>query len=293
MVVIKKDKVRVQVKITCTCVELFELENFPFDEQDLSICFHEENGIDQWVFVPEKRSEQPTPTDAWINVMQKHFVAPEWKRGPVLAEISETSGKNSKGGKQYTTLTIRVKMLRTWRSYRNIIWPMMMLTGLSLFVFAIDISDISSRLGYLVTLLLTIVAFQNSVQDQLPDLPIMTLLDKFVMVSFGFISTVIGQTVFLTLNDYNDTHDDIFLAMFILAWIAIHALMFYYVSNCKAEEREKLKQTSRELAPSDTYDALVTHENQTTVEWIDTQNKGPNGEQIKKSILVFSEEKIE
>jgi len=184
-------------------------------------------------------------------------------------------------------------MLRTWRSYRNIIWPMMMLTGLSLFVFAIDISDISSRLGYLVTLLLTIVAFQNSVQDQLPDLPIMTLLDKFVMVSFGFISTVIGQTVFLTLNDYNDTHDDIFLAMFILAWIAIHALMFYYVSNCKAEEREKLKQTSRELAPSDTYDALVTHENQTTVEWIGTQNKGPNGEQIKKSILVFSEEKIE
>jgi len=54
-------------------VELFELQNFPFDEQDLSICFHEENGIDQWIFVPEKRSEQPTPTDAWINVMQKHF----------------------------------------------------------------------------------------------------------------------------------------------------------------------------------------------------------------------------
>jgi len=288
-----KPKVRVQVRIACTCVELFELQNFPFDEQDLSISFYEDTGIDKWVFAPEQRSEVPTLKDAWINVMQKHFVAPEWTRGPILAEISETTGLNSKGGKKYSTLTIRIKMKRTWRSYRNIIWPMMILTALSLFVFAIDITDIASRLGYLVTLLLTIVAFQNSVHDQLPDLPIMTLLDKFVMVSFGFTTTVIGQTLFLTLNDYNDTHDEISLIIFILSWIGIHTFMFYYVRSCKAQELKKYKQTSVELASSETADALITHEFQTKLTWEDKKNKGPKGETITKPMLVFSEEKID
>jgi len=222
----EKKFVRVQMKIASTCVELFELEHFPFDEQDLSIHIHERSGIHKWRFAPETRGKNAKNALPWINIIKRHFVAPEWKFRSALAEISTTSGVNSKGGKKYSTLIIRLKMLRQWKSYKNIFWPMMILTALSMFVFAIDVSNIADRLSYLVTLLLTVVAFQNSVQDQLPDLPMLTILDKFVMLSFGFISSVMFETVLLTFSNYNNTHDDIALATFISLWIVSHLYMF-------------------------------------------------------------------
>jgi len=212
----EKKFVRVQMKIASTCVELFELEHFPFDEQDLSIHIHERSGIHKWRFAPETRGKKCKKNALpWINIIKRHFVAPEWKFRSALAEISTTSGVNSKGGKKYSTLIIRLKMLRQWKSYKNIFWPMMILTALSMFVFAIDVSNIADRLSYLVTLLLTVVAFQNSVQDQLPDLPMLTILDKFILYSFAFIALVMFQTVTLTINHYDNTYDRVALILFI------------------------------------------------------------------------------
>jgi len=257
---INKEKyyIRVQIKVASTCVELFELENFPFDEQDLSIHIHECSGIKKWEFVPETRGVSPEEAFSWINIVKRHFVAPEWKFVSALAEITNTSGINSKSGTKYSVLTVRLKMLRQWRSYKNILWPMMILTALSLFVFAIDSTNIADRLSYSVTLLLTVVAFQNSVQDQLPDLPMLTILDKFVMLSFGFISLVMGETILLTLNSYTELHDDIALCSFVIIWIMIHLYIFYLVVKSRKEERKKIFQSSKELAPSETIDFLIS-----------------------------------
>jgi len=280
--------VRVQVKIASTCVEKFELENFPFDEQDLSIHFHEVSGISKWRFAPETRGKESTRALPWINIIKRHFVAPEWKFVSAIAEISETSGQNSKSGKKYSTVIVRLKMLREWKSYKNIFWPMMILTALSLFVFAIDIDNIADRLAYTVTLLLTVVAFGNSVQDQLPDLPILTILDKFVMFSFGFISCVMGGTVLLTFEGYSDAHDEIALLIFVIIWMLIHGYMYYIVHNARTNERKKVDQTSLELNEKEMMDFLISCDFK-IIEWEDG-SKDKNGVPITNAIHVYRQD---
>ena len=81
----------------------------------------------------------------------------------------------------------------------------------ALLAFSMDpVDDLSDRFGLTVTLLLTAVAFQFVVSSELPQLPYLTLLDEYIIMSFIFLFIVMVMVglIPLTGNRYDYDSED-------------------------------------------------------------------------------------
>merc|ERR1719203_1812491 len=105
-------------------------------------------------------------------------------------------------------------MQRNYEVYLwNVVFFMMLISGLSMCSFAVDAEDLGERLAIIITLLLTSVAYQSSVFQTLPNVPYLTLLDKYIVTSFVFMTLVTIETAMLG-SKYldNDEHNSILFA---------------------------------------------------------------------------------
>merc|ERR1719464_1441559 len=79
---------------------------------------------------------------------------------------------------------------------------MFFITLMSLTCFALHETDIvGERMSLAVTLLLTAVAFQDIVFEELPNVAYMTLLHQYILASFVFIACVVIETAVLATGD--------------------------------------------------------------------------------------------
>lgn len=80
---------------------------------------------------------------------------------------------------------VKLQLKRMSQYYMaNVVVVVLMLSLASLLAFAIDIEDNSGRLGVTLTLVLTSVAFKLLLADSLPRVAYMTMLDKYLLLSF-------------------------------------------------------------------------------------------------------------
>ena len=77
----------------------------------------------------------------------------------------------------------------------------MIITFLALTCFSLDSGDIGERLNLAVTILLTLVAFQHTVFEKLPNIPYLTFLHKYIILSFAFVCLVIVESSFIELGE--------------------------------------------------------------------------------------------
>merc|ERR1712113_959518 len=90
----------------------------------------------------------------------------------------------------------------------NVVFFMALISGLTLCSFAVEEVDLGERLAIIITLLLTSVAYQSSVFSTLPNVPYLTLLDKYIVTSFVFMTLVTIETALLgTKYLDNDEHN--------------------------------------------------------------------------------------
>merc|ERR1719242_1840150 len=121
-------------------------------------------------------------------------IADEWDFYSTMLEIADSSSGASRSKSVYHEITVRFKMRRKWQVYiYNIIIYFMVITFLSLTCFALDVEDIGERLNLAVTILLTLVAFQHTVFAKLPNIPYLTFLHKYIILSFIFVCAVIWR----------------------------------------------------------------------------------------------------
>ena len=106
---------------------------------------------------------------------------------------------------------------------------MVAINAIALGAFSIPRHDSSSRLGVSVTMVLTVVAFKLEISSSLPDLSYLTLLDKFVLISFMYVGAIAMENGLATywLDDAQDEAAMyLFIAFFFLWSLFVLAVIF-------------------------------------------------------------------
>ncbi len=175
--------------------EYLELEEFPFDHQDLTIVLSTTRSVNDVVFV--------SPTSDRVRVSR--FLLPEWEMKPPKWEVVTSDPSDSTSGRVYSELMVKLQARRLYASY---IWNVGLVVGmivsLCFLTFCIDVTDISSRLSTTLTLLLTAVAFKFVVGESLPKIAYLTLMDKYMLVAFTFLYSIAIENGVVTLFPVTD-----------------------------------------------------------------------------------------
>jgi hypothetical protein len=158
--------------------ESFELQDFPFDSQDLQIVLRQDD------------SRTWNNFDLTVSTVQFNVNALE------LAEwrMVEPLLKRSSAVEPHLESTAIMRVRRLPKFYiSNIITLMGMLSLLGFTVFALPAKDLSDRVNIILTLLLTAVAFKFVIADAIPKIGYNTLLDEFVLsqLLFLFLTVVV------------------------------------------------------------------------------------------------------
>ena len=158
--------------------EKFELQNFPWDVQDLTLHVRS--------VAPANVCHLTLPFNAndVIELNEDASALTDWVVHPPQVEFVI---KSSSPLSSYSQLNVSLKLERKWQGY---VWRLMIIlatiTLAGLCCFGIDIiNDAAERLGFIVTMLLTAVAYQYAISAELPQgLSYLTLLDKCMCVHY-------------------------------------------------------------------------------------------------------------
>eukprot|EP01083_Nonionella_stella_P185703 677770_1 len=229
------DKLRCPVMNLCyyeisgTFAEKFELKGFPFDVQSLQIQFKSIDDASVAVFVPSMIQFKGDFTGYFLlnhSTLQEYTVHPPFLEYDVLQNFVKQPFIN-----------IRLKIERNYMVY---MWSIYLLafvsTASTLFAFALDpVEDLADRLGFVVTLLLTAVAFQFVVTSELPKLPYLTVLDEYIVSSFIFLFGVMFSVAVIPLVgdrfDYEPGDKDHIISKvdFVVFVTALIILIVYHI----------------------------------------------------------------
>eukprot|EP00931_Biecheleriopsis_adriatica_P095888 TRINITY_DN69530_c0_g1_i1.p1 TRINITY_DN69530_c0_g1~~TRINITY_DN69530_c0_g1_i1.p1 ORF type:complete len:244 (-),score=46.05 TRINITY_DN69530_c0_g1_i1:5-709(-) len=104
-------------------------------------------------------------------------------------------------------------------------------------LFAIPVGDVSDRLGHVMTLLLTTVAFKYAMSQQLPKLAYLTRVDKFLLAIF-MLQLLCAVYIFTTSHQIFDEWEDDELAnwdnrvlvAFVVGWFT--CILWWFLAAC-------------------------------------------------------------
>mmetsp|Transcript_22973 Transcript_22973/g.28211 ORF Transcript_22973/g.28211 Transcript_22973/m.28211 type:complete len:434 (-) Transcript_22973:108-1409(-) len=230
-----------QYSIECSINERYELENFPFDCQELKIIVEGSARNDVYVLRPSLIDEYKSMGGLSI----KFSNAQEYDVYQPLNEFKTTVY----GIDHYPLHVYNIKLKRRYWVYlfKYFLFNFIITAG-SLFVFS---ELVQEKLDYLVTLLLTQVAYQFVLTTSLPNLPYLTILDKYV--SFGFIYIFLIMVFILSFSAAYDIEEEASkfqYALYILIGIFIifHIYIAIVIILALKYETKKLDLSTIQLA---------------------------------------------
>jgi len=157
--------------------EFMELEQFPLDQQDLSVSFR---------FVDARWAVRLLTQPKFRTITDDVELA-EWFMFEPHVKIGRISGGTA-------TFTLKMKVFRKFQYYlSNVIGMMGGITTLAFFSFLFEPTMWEQKSTYIATLLLTSVAFKFVVDGSLPKVSFTTILDLYMLVAFGIMVTVLVQ----------------------------------------------------------------------------------------------------
>jgi hypothetical protein len=195
------------------------MEQFPFDRQLLNVNgfsinsefanFNPDLGIPPCVFEDHVHTciRLKAPKDSW------------------LAE--EVSLKVSIEGSD-SEMGIQMKLTRRPEFYLfNIMLINFLIVTISLSVYTIDAQDFATRVGILETNLLTAVAFKFVINSYVPSVPYLTLLDKYMILTFMIMFTTVVVSFIMSLIDADaaDLWNSYFTYAAFGLWVFVHVVI--------------------------------------------------------------------
>lgn len=184
---------------------------------------------------------------SFASVQTVSSVAEEWDFHNLIIEMGQIIAGTSESS--LGQIKVRLKMRRNYQVYLwNVVFFMMLLSGLSLCSFAVDAEDLGERLAIIITLLLTSVAYQSSVFSTLPNVPYLTLLDKYIVACFVFMCGITVETAMLNTEYLNDeTHNNSMFWVSGGVFIGYHVCFMAVAIRKQFEEKKKLFMTSKAM----------------------------------------------
>ena len=212
--------------------EGFELEHFPFDVQPLTIT----------VSCNRSSSEVELLEDCYTgtkSILRNQFtVMTDFDlSGPVM------QSRTDEDLKKYPLLHVYFVGQRRAAYYMwNIALPNFLLSALVFTSFAIAPEDLADRLSVTLTLVLTSVAFKYMVAQELPRISYLTLLDKYILLSFAFLALVGGQNTLAAViveERIVEVSRYVIEAIFVLIHVLLGALSLHYMC-LETKKRDRL-----------------------------------------------------
>eukprot|EP01084_Bolivina_argentea_P086998 157192_1 len=224
----------IRAKLQCDMIlfESIELQHFPFDCQDLSLIIQERSHIPHVAFIPEMRK------DTFADLDPIGWSIDEWDLAGSVLEFSDLNGLkvvDPKTLRGRSTIILSIKLTRRWKPiFANTFLMLFFISVLSFTVFSIDFQETASRLGFVLTLILTIVLFDP--QSTPP--PYLTLMDKYILLTYGYLVMVMLEN---SLGAFFDNTIDDILFYVILSMFLIKNIGFViYAYTVKKAEEKKL-----------------------------------------------------
>jgi len=152
---------------------------------------------------------------------------------------------------QFSTCTINLKVIRRYRPYlERVMFMMCTICATMLTLFAFDpVEGAGDRLSNAFCLLLAGMVFMFVVSSQLPNVPYLTILDKYIYSCFVFMLLISVECAVIQLFD--DKALTIDLAMFtisVTAFAALHVVFYFLSTRARKYELQKLEWSSEDYA---------------------------------------------
>jgi len=212
-----------------------DLEDFPFDEQILSIALESQNeDANKMVFsfrpiqggaVDIRGRTIPVPQKA---ILSQSIHLPEWTLAGT--SVHESTSRYYGGTEPYSRVQFDVTIDRRVGYY---IWKVMsvlvMLVVLSWVIFLIDPADIGNRMAVSITLFLAAVAFAFVTSGLIPRISYLTLLDLYILGCYVllFLAPVESLLVYrLRDKSWARRIDRLSLVGFPAAFLLLHVLIW-------------------------------------------------------------------
>lgn len=198
-----------------TIRESLEFQRFPFDRQILPVVAFSTNSVfidyDTSLGVPDSLFEGIAKNAVTVGVEQHSWV------------LDDEVKVESKRDDQEFLIAMRLTRVPIFYLY-NIVLLTYLLVLVALSVCAIDVFDFTSRLSILITVLLTAVAFKFVINTWVPSISYLTLLDKYIIVSFLFIALIVLESFVLVYLNVNvaESLNTVFSIILLILWTAIH-----------------------------------------------------------------------
>lgn len=163
----------------------------PFDEQTLNIFFH--------TFNYSREEVKLIPCENLSRMWDEDEGIAEWRRNGV--EISERpreiqyfNGTSENVSELVYTIKVERKPLNIIVS---IILPLLILVCLTWCVFWMDQENVASRVNITFIGILSVVAYYLVIQERLPEISYITILDLFVILTFAILSATVIVSVYI------------------------------------------------------------------------------------------------
>jgi len=155
-----------------------DLRKYPFDTQDLEIFFHPFiYQRDELILVPENRLAGTWDQNMGIADWSRESVSMS-ERATRIAYLDESEAQISE-----FVVTLRIKR-KPAHFMISMIFPMIVLVGLTWCIFWIDEDSLSNRINVTFIGILSVVAYYFVILDNVPAVDYLTLIDAFIIATF-------------------------------------------------------------------------------------------------------------
>mmetsp|Transcript_17755 Transcript_17755/g.41174 ORF Transcript_17755/g.41174 Transcript_17755/m.41174 type:complete len:472 (-) Transcript_17755:52-1467(-) len=232
----------VYLRYRCVFGECYELQNFPFDCQDLTFVLQ---SLDRQKAVLRPRFKRKD--FAVINT--ETFTIAEWELHPPVANFTvNASGDQSRSGLKKSEFIFQVKLKRRHHFYvHRIVILAGSLTCSSMLSWCIDL-DRPHRLMLCFTILLTLVAFQLATANKLPQVRYFTLLDVYLVACQRFMMLVALQHGVLAKWLKEAWIDDMCGVITVFLYVVMQAIWIMVAIRQSKLEEQKLGLNFEELS---------------------------------------------
>ncbi len=155
----------------------FDMQRFPFDGQRLQAVF-EVVGFGQDEVVLEVEPGDAAPLAGAVRV-------PQWTVTGATVSVDGRAASLGERRGMVSALVLTISVQReSWFVRRLVVGPLVIIVLLSFSVFWMDRSSLGDRLSVSFIGILTVVAFQMVMSEQLPRIAYVTLIHAFLNISF-------------------------------------------------------------------------------------------------------------
>eukprot|EP01084_Bolivina_argentea_P177409 306789_1 len=191
----EKNIVQIAYDMKATLQNRFDLKLFPFDPQFLDIQFVYRKK--KFALMSECPSEWDLRSDYHFDrivqlamsesITEYEFFRPwiDFRKTFVLFNDASISWTSKFG-------LIRLPVQRLPGYYLEyVVFPLWLIVSMSICSLSMPAEEVGDRLGFLVTLLLTVAAFQYAISESLPNSAQLTIVDKYILVAYCIVCAFI------------------------------------------------------------------------------------------------------